>query len=197
MKKAFSLAEVMIVLVIIGVISAITIPSLVNDQSKNYMTLYKSAYRLVEATVNEETNDLNAFPSGTLNNALNASNNYTLCNDFATRLNTIGTVNCASGAMVVPGTPSFITTNGMRWYFPNNTTITTVTPLEIEVDIDGANQGANTDSTTNCTRDILRVDIYSNGKINVPSVADACTVMASGCTSTTAECSYVTSTIAQ
>ncbi|MDD3236767.1 MAG: type II secretion system protein [Candidatus Gastranaerophilales bacterium] len=52
MKKAFTLAEVLITLVIIGVIAALTIPALLNDTNKQeYRTATKKAYSVLSQAV--------------------------------------------------------------------------------------------------------------------------------------------------
>ena len=61
-RKAFTLAEVLVTLGIIGVVSAMTIPSLTqNWQKKSYVTQLHKAYNEIQQALIEEMNDKNAL----------------------------------------------------------------------------------------------------------------------------------------
>jgi prepilin-type N-terminal cleavage/methylation domain-containing protein len=157
MKKGFSLAEVMIALIIVGVIIAVVLPVVNRTTADNDKILYKSAFKTVEQVVNELISDISLYPAG---NFYNATSTDYFCTNFSNKLNTIGTVTC-DGASTIPGTPNFIISNGMRWYgmrsgFAANATI--------HIDIDGAGKGTNADGS-----DILEIIITDQGKVTAPS----------------------------
>lgn len=67
-KKAFTLAEVLITLAIIGVVAALTIPTLIkNFQDAQYKTAYKKAYSVASQawTTAVTNNEIEARPSWT------------------------------------------------------------------------------------------------------------------------------------
>ena len=132
-NKAFSLAELMVALSIMAVISAILIPSLTKVLPNDNKYKLKAAYSILSNTVNELINDGELYPNG---NFQNASSGY-FCNNFANKLNTTYTDGCSKS----PSTPApldIITTNGMRWYgVKNGSNYASTTPNSIIVDING------------------------------------------------------------
>jgi len=156
MKRAFSLAEVLITLTIAGVIAMVTIPVITRSFEENQVTLYKSAFKTVESVISELTNDINLYPAGNFYyNSTNTLANY-FCNNFKDKINVISTANCDS---YTPYTaPNFTTSNGMRWFGFNNNFSTSV--ANVWVDVDGASKGTSTVGT-----DVLRIYITSNGKV--------------------------------
>lgn len=153
MKKGMSLAELLLVLAIVGVVAALTIPIMVRNIGDTDRGLYRSAYRLVETVTNDLISDFALYPSGDLDN--------TYRTNFANKVNTVGTVNLDASS--VPGTPNFKTSNGMLWYGFASTNFNT-DPLSIQVDINGTNHGTNTAGS-----DILTIQVYKSGRISVPS----------------------------
>jgi len=168
MKKGFTLAELMIVLLIMGVVASLTIPTLLkNVSSNNNRILFKSAYKLVETTVNDEISDISLYPTGTFDS--------TFCTNFFSNLNTIGTVNCAASTLPTAsteGTPNATTSNGMRWYGFNTAlaqtafAINDTTPLTVSVDIDGL-KGKHTPNI-----DVFQINVFRTGKVNVTGTTE-------------------------
>jgi len=98
-KKAFTLAEVMITLLIIGIIASLTIPGLINSTNKaEYVTKLKKEYSVLNQAFNlialdaggSIVNDDNI--SSSIGGATTAAN---AMNTFATKLNIVK--NCGSG----------------------------------------------------------------------------------------------------
>jgi len=124
--------------------------------------MYKAAYKLTGDVVTELIHDQITYNLGTLTDGNTTSHDF--CNNFLTRVNTIGTTNCT--ASTIPGSPNFITSNGMRWYgfeqdfdaFPANST------LSFRVDVNGVSKGNNTNTT-----DILEIDVKSDGNVSRPT----------------------------
>jgi prepilin-type N-terminal cleavage/methylation domain-containing protein len=166
MKKAFTLAEVLTTLAIIGVISAVLIPALFTSLPNNNKYLYKSAYKTVEEVVSELINDSSLY-SVAADGFKNTTDVGYFCNNFTSKINLIGTTNCSAsttpsaGASGSSSVVSFTTTNGMRWWgFYNDFNKTYPEYENIWVDVDGVNKGTNT-----IGNDILRIHIQKLGKI--------------------------------
>ncbi len=170
MKKGFSVGEMLVTLIIVGVVAAMTIPALKTTNTKALKALYKSAYNNVETVINELINDITIYPSGEFIN-------NTFCSNFFGKVNTIGTVNCANTfTSTIPGSPNAVTSNGMRWYNMDNDFGTDTCPdsasgecIKISIDIDGAGKGLNSENADDESRDILHVFIFKTGKVSVQS----------------------------
>lgn len=160
MKKGFSLAELLIALVIAGTIGAITIPVILRTMTDTSKPLYKAAFKNTELIVSDLVSDINLYPLGNFYNPTDAT--Y-FCNNFANKVNTIGTVTCNTSTD--PVSPNFNTTNGMSWYFLNNTFASSVT---IRVDVDGPSKGKDTDGS-----DILGITITPTGKVLAPTSTES------------------------
>jgi len=178
MQKAFTLAETLITMAVIGIIMALSIPAVIQS-TNDTGPLFKKAYNTVEAVVGELINDTAQFPYGEFED-----NQF--CNAFFTKLNTVGYVssNCANiFVSTVPGTPVATTTNSMRWYgiqsdfsttncdTANTGIDVTGTPaantcVKIQVDINGTNKGANT-ATDQANKDIFTIYVTKVGKVTV------------------------------
>jgi len=166
MKKGFSYGEMLMTIVIIGVISAITIPIISQTINDNIKPLYKSAFMNVETVVNELINDVSIYPSGEFAN-------NTFCSNFFAKVNTIGAVQCTeSFVSSPPDFPNAVTTNGMKWYYMDDRFDDSCPDgetgqcLKIQVDVNGSS-GANT--TLGDDKDILDIYIFQSGKVTVES----------------------------
>jgi prepilin-type N-terminal cleavage/methylation domain-containing protein len=159
MKNAFTLAEMMVVLVIIGVVAAITIPQLNKNMGDNNKILFKSTYKLVETAVNELASDIALYPAGELVNTLE---NNRFSNDFSNKLNTIGVVNNLIVSNYATRTPNFVTSNGMAWYGFNLVNNFYQDPANIWIDIDGKDKGKNI-----LHDDVMEILVYKSGKVGV------------------------------
>ena len=192
MKKGFSLGEILIALVIIGVISMMMIPTFKATMKGNNKVLYKSAFKNVEQSVSDLIMDLSKTPIGEFENA---PPNYNFCMNFGEKLNTLEpmekancqrTVNSAN-PIYSEGNANFISTNGMSWFgFKENFTPSKgpgesdeeykiknpnglpAGTLLIYVDVDGPHKGKNTNDTEDEDQDVFKVLIYKNGKVSIP-----------------------------
>lgn len=162
-KKGFSFGEMLLTMIIIGIISAITIPVLVNSLDSNNKVLFKTAFKNVESIVNELINDISIYPSGELTN-------NTFCSNFFGKVNVVGNFDCSGSAF--PATPNAKTTNGMYWFgiesdFEEANCPSVVSGEEcirIKVDVNG-DKGDTTDSGDN--RDVFNIYVYTTGKVTV------------------------------
>jgi len=165
MKKAFTLAELLIVLSVLGILAAITIPTVMNAVPDNNNVRFKKAYYVFEKAVQTLSNDTNLYPEDTVfsstdmayfcNNMANVVNTLTLddgeianCASSTETLQTAAALNdsvsggtCADAGSV---TPAFITTDGVYWwglrstFNPDKTYYTVVC---IDVDGEGGEVG--------------------------------------------------------
>ena len=165
MKKGLSLGEMMVTLIIIGVISALTIPMITQTINNQDKPLFKAAFNNVNSIVNELINDISIYPNGEFSN-------NTFCDNFVDKVNTIGSIDC-TGPSVIPGTPNAITTNGMKWYNLEDDFVSTTCPagvsgscIKVSVDING---DKSPNSTTASDKDILDIYISNTGKVTVES----------------------------
>lgn len=171
MKKAFTLTELMIALAIIGTMAVIFVPFVAGTLASTDKIQYKSAFNQVESVVSDMINDTTLYPNGTLNGTNSGSpTDYDFCTNFAGRVNIIGSTGCTTST--VPGTPNFITSNGMRWYLFNQDfdAVTGNQTFSFEVDINGASKGSNANITVNPTNyDILKIQVSENGRMTAPT----------------------------
>lgn len=165
MKKAFTLSEVLLTLTIVGIISALIIPSLLNDinQQKNINT-WKSAYSLISST----TTIVKANNNGTLRDLIalndglkpeyikyfNVKKDFGF-NDYCTWSTcTIKRLNGSleDGSQFDDG--QFELSNGMFIFFQNNA----AEPEHIWIDTNGVNYAPNT-----IGKDVFGILIYDDG----------------------------------
>lgn len=161
MKKGFTIAEVLLALVIVGILISVSIPVITRTANQDFNKLYRAAYKIAEKAIDEAVFNPALFTSGNLQAP--ASGNF--CNNFAGLINTAGTVNCTA-SNITNQEPNFITTNGMLWYgldgsFSNTTCPAWVTGncMDIRVDINGK-------KLPNAVgQDILRISVSNIGKV--------------------------------
>lgn len=115
-KKAFTLSEVMLVLSVIGVIAALTIPGIMqNTQNKQTVTRLKKEYSTLQQAFTtllaDNEGDITSIFSGTGT----ASDNVNVLNTFASKLNILK--NCGSGANAgcFPSGVTYKKLNGNTW----------------------------------------------------------------------------------
>ncbi len=136
---AFTLAEVLITLLIIGIIAALTIPQLMNAiQGMQFRQAAKEAYSKLSQAIQDVKNDnggsfTNSYPGGnTLRPVL--ITHFKVLNDCAVNAcvaSTDKTLTGGSGVMF--NTNQFITTDGMFFY------VTGTTYYNVAVDVNGSN----------------------------------------------------------
>lgn len=129
MKKGFSLAELMVALVVLGILAAILIPAMTSTAPDSDRVMFKKAYNTLENAVAELINDDVNYPGTVLGNDVNGTSvmrgfNYTdiatspsipadqtkFCYLLSEKLNTIGQVDCRTDAI-----RSFTTSDGIIW----------------------------------------------------------------------------------
>lgn len=170
MKKAFTLAETLISLVVIGVIAAILIPMLTSSGPQKERVMYKKAFYSMQEALATALNDIGYSPdvpnvgiddtNGTYWAGVDATK---FCNSVAGAMHTIGNVNC--GAAGDANSPNFVTTNGIKWWGLGGTAMSKATDKTVYVDVNG-NAGPGTAGV-----DILKLNIKYDGRIVTPTAA--------------------------
>lgn len=185
--KAFTLAEVLIVVALVGFIAALLLPALKQMQPDRRKLMFRKAYSTVDRIVTELVNDDVFYPEAlgkigfdntTIDlsvtaTALNGITEQTkFCRLFAFKVNTLedGGANCpailtdgqASGAGSVP---SFTTMEGIEYYIPNSTFDA---DTRLYFDVNGADLPNCTFDATSCSApDRFSVLIAPDGAITV------------------------------
>lgn len=167
MRKGFTLIELMIIMVVIGLIATFTLPILNKDVSMKTPILFKSSYKFVEKIVFTLISDDDLYATGNLALPLDSDSDANLAEEFclsaANLVNIIGSETCTSGtSSYVTDTPNFKTSNGMVWWgFYDDFADGAI----IYVDIDGTSKGSQAIDS-----DVYQINIDSTGKISVPSI---------------------------
>lgn len=113
MKKGYTLAEVLITLVLLGVVMAITIPVLNSTKPNKDETTYKKALYNVQAAMIEAMQRPEAYASekGWADPDIDSSS---FCEALGDALNTTGTINCSGGSSY--DNPNFTTSDGIKFW---------------------------------------------------------------------------------
>lgn len=170
--KAFTLAEILIVLCVIGVLASIMLTSLTGMSPDKTKILFKKAYQITERTVGELVNDETFYPYdpsriGFRNTTIASwpgdtsqtfGGNTKFCKLFAKKLNTMGDLDTKTGSAC-----AFTTSDNIRWYVPFST-FAGNTPATIMVDINGYNNGPNKRTGT-ADGDQFYINVYYDGTV--------------------------------
>ncbi len=138
-KKAFTLAELMVCLLLISVLATILLPAIIQNKPNKNKVMFRKAYYIIERVVSELINDDDLYPtneelnvSGFANTAevTYAGETYSgqskFCGLFFEKVNTTtGTPRCTSAGETPSAVPadddnegSFMTNDGVIWYMP-------------------------------------------------------------------------------
>ncbi len=117
MRKSlgFTLAEVLITLAIIGVVAAMTIPSvIVNTNQQEFKTGLKKAVSVLNQAITMNVALENISPADTNTSSYDSTSAYNLLGYLAQRLNVIKVTTMSKGQ----ANQAFYTSDGMRFEFP-------------------------------------------------------------------------------
>ncbi len=165
MKKAFTLAEVLLVLAIIGVIAALTVPNLVtSNMDKKYVALAKKAQTTLQQAIDTKMGDAAV---GT--NKMDGTKGVLRWLATAQAGGNIPAVLRISNSS---GSVKYLTTDGIMYHdITNATSCTNNAPCIIVVDLDGgagitassvSNDKAKTAANSVISRDIVTFEIRRN-----------------------------------
>ena len=178
-KSAFTLAEVMITMALLGILSSILLSAVATVRPNDSKALFKKAYYVAERMVSELVNDEALYPEGDgtavgLDNAsaityggVVYSDDTKFCKLFAVKVNTISnSVNCTVASQEPTSTnePSFVTSDGIAWYMPISKF---PSDQHITVDVNGEKR-PNCKFSSNCPKpDRFEIYIQPDGKMYV------------------------------
>ena len=179
-KRAFTLGEVLVTLMIVGVIAALIIPIIKNAQPDKQKLMFKKAYTNVERIVTEMVNDDDLYPEvgdyvGLDNttdvkvNDTTYTGNTKFCNLFAMKVNIIddGAIHCPAtpGGGGTYNTPSFVTAHSVAYYLPSTNFAADAT---ITVDTNGDKDPNCFYNATSCKKpDMFEIIVGADGKVSV------------------------------
>ena len=192
-KAAFTIAELLMVLMVIGVIASVTIGALWYNRPDEKLALFRKAFYVTEKTLYNVINKDEYYPYDStkegLLNTIQATDNgkeienavgiTKLCTLFAREINVADVANCSRGSeqhgrrsLDAGGNPgaggNFRTVDGIVWSFPV-ADFATVGRQIIEIDVNGTKPpNCNADDCTKPARpDRFRIAILKNGAISV------------------------------
>ena len=188
-KKGFTLAEILIALGIIGVLSAILLPAFFRSKPNEEMLILKKSYYLMSRAVSEIINDDDFYPddpegdnysgfsntsSVTYHGQNDIEGNEKFCKLVGAKINSVQTPFCTDYYTLSDGIPAvgfhFTTPEGAGWILPiNNFNRGSANSTQsIYVDVNG-NKGANCFAGSNgCTKpDRFEFKIDRWGKLSV------------------------------
>ena len=191
--KAFTLAEVMVTLAVLGVLASLMLPIIGQVRPNKSKALFKKAYFVAERMVYEMVNDEDLYPNtGTFvgfdnvsevtylshdygHKTDNTKRNSKFCEIFARKVNTTSdTTHCDAAHAAFGATPSFETTDGVAWYMPFSNFSTT--PQISRVDVNGSNPPNCRQTAGNATScknpDRFEIKVEKDGKIFVDGMKE-------------------------
>ena len=159
MKKAYTLSEVLVVLLVLGIIAAFIIPAVMRTAPDRASLLYKKTFYSLQEASQKLINDEKLYPevptaqdeatrygffSGTPADPKYTDYSIYLCENLARTLNTVGSIQCEQAGS--DGAPNFVTTNGVRWWniggnsrFQNGDNVLGANYIDISVQCNGTN----------------------------------------------------------
>lgn len=181
MKKAFTLAEMLISIVIIGVIASIMMSAVNKVNPDENVLLYKKAFFTIQEAVSVLINDSTKYgdtedllkrrPENT--GAHEEADVLYLCQEMAGVLNTIGTIDCSKSATTNFTLSNGATISGIKGTFANADINNYIEDhIDICVDANGdeaPNEGCETEVGAIKNRDRFRIRLYYNGKVTTSS----------------------------
>ena len=179
-KRAFTLGEVLVTLMIVGVIAALIIPIIKNAQPDKQKLMFKKAYTNVERVVTELVNDDDLYPdvgdymgldntNAVTVNDISYSGNTKFCQLFAMTINVVDdeNINCLAtpGGNGTYNEPSFITADSVAYYLPSTSFDANAT---ITVDTNGDKEPNCFYNATSCKKpDMFEILVGPDGKVGV------------------------------
>ncbi len=189
-RQAFTLAEVMITLAVLGVLASIILPAVSHVRPNKSKAMFKKAYYVAERMVYELVNDQDLYPSNGVfagfdntsevtylghayGGSTDASAKSKFCNLFARKSNTASDeINCDADHAVPTGqgtfkTASLITSDGIHWYLPYSKFPSF---QSIYVDVNGSKEPNCRCATSPCADcpapDIFEIQVEPDGKMH-------------------------------
>jgi len=165
-KNGFTLAEIMVTIVLTGVLAAILIPAITRLEPNKNKIMFKKAYATAETVISELLNDDGLYPIDTINTGTNeliglrntttatyngvlyatttTTRPFKFCELFVAKVNVLGTTNCTAAGY------DFTTSDGIVWDLPIDEYANNGDSKTIKVDVIGGTTVVTTKSP-NCS----------------------------------------------
>lgn len=178
-KKAMSLAEVLVCLAVIGILTMILVPILTKTTANKEKFLYKKAVNTMQNAVSAVMND---------NGVVNSSNFWPELSDngqsfreaVASKIITLDGVSKTTAGTTTASDPDFRSNDGMLWWgLPDSWPEESGKPakyVDVNVDVNGeggtnlSSEDANADA--NERPDRLKIRVMKDGRVLVPEYTD-------------------------
>lgn len=181
-KKGFTLGEVAISLVIVGVLAAMFLPVIKNAMPNQEQLMFKKAYYLTERVVAEMVNDDDMYPeldevdaaqyfgntSKIRSKGVEYEGNTKFCELFASKINKSSEVSCTNKTFTNGTEPSGTVTgaDGIEWILPVSDFASETEPEKIYMDVNGRKKPNCFYNKTSCKEpDRFTIKVYQDGRI--------------------------------
>ena len=183
LKKGYTLAEVLVVLALLGILATILLPAVSQIRPNKNKSMFKKAYYVAERIVYELVNDDDLYPlvegktvgfDNTVKVPYNGSTfegTTKFCQLFAKKINTVSNASSCIATNAAPTgsgtykTPTFVSTDGVAWYVPISNFSATQT---IYVDTNNEQKPNCEYNSSSCKDpDIFRIKVQADGKMYV------------------------------
>jgi len=161
MKKGYTLSEVLVVLLVLGIIAAFIIPAVMRTAPDRAALLYKKSFYSMQEAASKMINNPDLYPIGVTSGVTTTKGLFTdydtttFCNNLANTFNILkqgtDTASCNNGG--AGGAPNFITTNGVKWFNVGGGPFT------------GDGKDAYKDINVECAGTEYKIRIYADGRV--------------------------------
>lgn len=172
-KKAMSLAEVLVCLAVIGILTMILVPILTKTTANKEKFLYKKAVNTMQNAVSAVMND---------NGVVNSSNFWPELSDngqsfrdaVASKIITLDGVSKTSAGSTTATNPDFRSNDGMLWWGLPDKWPDDAKYVDVNVDVngEGGTNLSSEDATENQRPDRLKIRLMKDGRVLVPEYTD-------------------------
>ena len=162
MKKAYTLSEVLVVLLVLGIIAAFIIPAVMRTAPDRSALLYKKSFYAMQEAASKMINNPNMYPQGVqkagsvTQGLFSDGSKKDFCDNLTATFNVLETADPQTPTCTIVGAngaPNFYTTNGVAWYGFGG----------------GESFGENIVVNVNCAGTDYRIKVYKDGKVGTDS----------------------------
>lgn len=168
MKKGYTLSEVLVVLLVLGIIAAFIIPAVMRTAPERNTLLYKKSFYSLQEASSKLINDPAKYPEGVELDGGNITKGLfsdydaeKFCENLANTMNIVGDFSCNSGGS--NGLPNFTTTNGVKWWNIGGGSFAA----------GGAGVGLHKDIHVECSGTEYKIRIFADGRVGTDASWEA------------------------
>lgn len=188
MKKGFTLAEMTVVVGILGFVGVVCLNVLKNVLPNQEQVMFKKAYYITERAVSELVNDDDLYPEadateepylGNVTSVTYQNDTYVgdtkFCRLFASKLNRSSGIDCTVKNFTDGAEPegTLTTNDNVVWALPISTFNDDAVPQDIHMDVNGAKKPNCFYDKETCKKpDRFTVHVYQDGRISVDGIME-------------------------